>query len=173
MILVVDVGNTNIVLGVYRQRTLLNHWRISTNKARTVDEYAVIVRNLFDLYGLDFHGITGAILSSVVPPITPALEHMIKKYFGINPLIVGPGIKTGVSIVYENPREVGADRIVNAVAALNKYGGPLIIVDFGTATTFCAIGEKGEYLGGAITPGLGFLQRLYFKRLPNYPELRL
>jgi len=173
MILVVDVGNTNIVLGVYQQKKLLNHWRISTNKARTVDEYAVTVRNLFDLHGFGFHNIDGAIISSVVPPVTPALENMIKKYFGVTPIVVGPGIKTGISIVYENPREVGADRIVNAVAAINKYGGPLIIVDFGTATTFCAVSEKGEYLGGAIAPGVGISTEALFQKASKLPRIEI
>lgn len=173
MILVFDVGNTNIVLGVYQDHQLMHHWRISTNKSSTEDEYAVIVKNLFSFSGLDFNSITGAIVSSVVPPVTPILERLIKKYFGVNPFIVGPGVKTGISIVYDNPREVGADRIVNAVAAFNKYGGPLIIVDFGTATTFCAISEKGEYLGGAIAPGIGISTEALFQRASKLPRIEI
>lgn len=173
MILAFDVGNTNIVLGVYQADQLVHYWRISTDKSSTVDEYAVIVRNLFNFEGLNFDQINGAIVSSVVPPLTPTLEKMIKNYFGITPFIVGPGVKTGISIVYDNPREVGADRIVNAVAAFNKYGGPLIIVDFGTATTFCAISEKGEYLGGAIAPGIGISTEALFQRASKLPRIEI
>ncbi len=173
MILVFDVGNTNIVLGVYQEKNLVHHWRISTDKSSTVDEYAIILKNLFSFHGITFENITGAIVSSVVPPVTPTLERMIKKYFGINPFIVGPGVKTGISIIYDNPREVGADRIVNAVAAYNKYGGPLIIVDFGTATTFCAVSEKGEYLGGAIAPGIGISTEALFQRASKLPRIEI
>lgn len=173
MILVFDVGNTNIVLGVYEDHELLHHWRISSDKARTADEYAVMVSNLFKINGLSFKDISGSIISSVVPPVTPTLEKMVLKYFGVVPFIVGPGVKTGISIVYDNPREVGADRIVNAVAAFSKYGGPLIIVDFGTATTFCAINEKGEYLGGAIAPGIGISTEALFQRASKLPRVEI
>ncbi|KUO60541.1 MAG: type III pantothenate kinase [Gracilibacter sp. BRH_c7a] len=173
MILVFDVGNTNIVLGVYREHTLSYHWRVSTDKFSTEDEYAVILKNLFDFNGLHFDSINGAIISSVVPPVTPILEQMIKKYFRVNPFIVGPGVKTGISIIYDNPREVGADRIVNAVAAFTKYGGPLIIVDFGTATTFCAISTKAEYLGGAIAPGIGISTEALFQRASKLPRIEV
>lgn len=173
MILVFDVGNTNIVLGVYQKKELLYHWRISTDKSRAVDEYAVVIGNLFEFRGLSFEKINGAIISSVVPPVTPILEEMIRKYFEVDPLIVGPGIKTGISINYDNPREVGADRIVNAVAAFNKYGGPLIIVDFGTATTFCAVTEKGEYIGGAIAPGIGISTEALFQRASKLPRIEI
>ncbi len=173
MILVFDVGNTNIVLGVYREQKLSYHWRVSTDKFSTEDEYAVILKNLFDFNGLHFDSITGAIISSVVPPVTPILEQMIKKYFKVNPFIVGPGAKTGISIIYDNPREVGADRIVNAVAAFTKYGGPLIIVDFGTATTFCVISSKGEYLGGAIAPGIGISTEALFQRASKLPRIEV
>jgi type III pantothenate kinase len=173
MILVFYVGNTNIVFGVYKGRKLLQHWRISTDKSRTADEYAVVMKNLFSFFDLGFQEIKGAIISSVVPPVTPTLERMIQKYFKVNPMIVGPGVKTGISIVYDNPREVGADRIVNAVAAYTKYGGPLIIVDFGTATTFCAITAKGEYLGGAIAPGIGISTEALFQRASKLPRIEL
>ncbi|RNC28714.1 MAG: Type III pantothenate kinase [Candidatus Dichloromethanomonas elyunquensis] len=173
MILVSDVGNTNIVFGVYQEKHLLNHWRISTNKFSTDDEYAVLLRNLFAIHGLTFQDITGAVISSVVPPVTPALERLVKKYFRVSPLIVGPGVKTGIFIVYDNPREVGADRIVNAVAAYDKYGGPLIIVDFGTATTFCAVSQKGEYLGGAIAPGIGISAEALFQRASKLPRIEI
>jgi len=173
MILVIDAGNTNIVLGVYQDHKLVHHWRISTDKARTTDEYAVLVRNFFSLNNISFDRIDGAIISSVVPPVTPVLESMVEKYFEIAPLIVGPGVKTGLSIAYDNPREIGADRIVNAVAALNKYGGPLIIVDFGTATTFCAINQKGEYLGGAIAPGIGISTEALFQKASKLPRIEI
>lgn len=173
MILVFDVGNTNIVLGVYNDRELIHHWRVSTDKARTDDEYAVIIKNLFDLSGLTFAEIKAVAISSVVPPVMPTLEKLAQKYFSVNPLVVGPGIKTGIPIIYDNPREVGADRIVNAVAAYTKYGGPLIIVDFGTATTFCAISAKGEYLGGAIAPGIGISSEALFQRASKLPRIEL
>ncbi|HHV63721.1 MAG TPA: type III pantothenate kinase [Peptococcaceae bacterium] len=173
MILVFDVGNTNIVLGVYKERVLIHHWRIKSDKFSTEDEYAMKVKNLFDFHQLTFEGINGAIISSVVPPLTPTLEKMVKKYFGVKPIVVGPGVKTGISIVYDNPREVGADRIVNAVAAYNKYGGPLIIVDFGTATTFCVVSGKGEYLGGAIAPGIGISTEALFQRASKLPRVEI
>ncbi len=173
MILVIDIGNTNIVLGVYKEQKLVHHWRISTDKSRTMDEYAVIVRSFFNLSKFSFNDIHGAIISSVVPPVTPILEMMVEKYFSVTPLSVGPGIKTGLSIAYDNPREIGADRIVNAIAGFNKYGGPLVIVDFGTATTFCAISQKGEYLGGAIAPGIGISTEALFQRASKLPRVEI
>ena len=155
MLLVIDVGNTNIVLGIYKGTELLDHWRISTDRLRTTDEYGVLIRNLFFWNEISADSIDAVIISSVVPPIMPTLERMCQRYFGISPLVIGPGVKTGMDIRYDNPREVGADRIVNAVAAYDKYGGPVIIVDFGTATTFCAVDGKGAYLGGSICPGVG------------------
>lgn len=173
MILVFDVGNTNIVLGVYEEKNLVEHWSISTAIQRTADEYAVLLKALFDGSGLTFKRIDGIIISSVVPPLMMALELLSKKYFGFPPLAVGPGIKTGIQIKFENPREVGADRIVNAIAGYELYGGPLIIVDFGTATTFCAITEKGEYLGGAIAPGIGISTEALFARAAKLPRVEL
>ncbi|EHQ87335.1 type III pantothenate kinase [Desulfosporosinus youngiae] len=173
MILLFDVGNTNIVLGVYDERTLTHHWRVSTDKSRTTDEYAVVIRNLFDLSGLTFQEIKAVVMSSVVPPVMPTLETLARKYFGVEPLVVGPGVKTGMPIIYDNPREVGADRIVNAVAAYNKYGGPLVIVDFGTATTFCVISKRGEYLGGAIAPGIGISTEALFQRASKLPRIEV
>ena len=173
MILVFDVGNTNIVLGVYEEKNLVEHWRISTATQRTADEYAVLLKALFDGSGLTFKRIDGIIISSVVPPLMMALELLSKKYFGFLPLVVGPGIKTGIQIKFENPREVGADRIVNAIAGYELYGGPLIIVDFGTATTFCAITEKGEYLGGAIAPGIGISTEALFAKAAKLPRVEL
>lgn len=173
MILVFDVGNTNIVLGVYEDKSLVEHWRISTAAQRTADEYAVLLKALFEGSGLTFKNIKGIILSSVVPPLMLTLDLMSKKYFGFEPLVVGPGIKTGIKIKFENPREVGADRIVNAIAGFEFYGGPLIIVDFGTATTFDAITAKGEYLGGAIAPGIGISTEALFARAAKLPRVEL
>lgn len=173
MILVFDVGNTNIVLGVYENRTLTQHWRVSTDKLRTTDEYAVDIKNLFDFSGLKFLDIQAVVISSVVPPVMPTLESLTRKYFGVEPLVIGPGVKTGMPIIYDNPREVGADRIVNAVAGFQKYGGPLVIVDFGTATTFCAISQRGEYLGGAIAPGIGISTEALFQKASKLPRIEL
>ncbi|KUO74255.1 MAG: type III pantothenate kinase [Desulfosporosinus sp. BRH_c37] len=173
MILVFDVGNTNIVLGVYDERILTHHWRVSTEKSRTMDEYAVVIKNLFDFSGLTFQEINAVAISSVVPPVNPTLEALARKYFGVEPLVVGPGVKTGMTIIMDNPREVGADRIVNAVAAYNKYGGPLVIVDFGTATTFCVVSKRGEYLGGAIAPGIGISTEALFQRASKLPRIEM
>lgn len=148
MFLVVDVGNTNIVLGIYKERELLHHFRIGTNRQATVDEYGVLIYNLFQMSHIQVQDIEGVIISSVVPPLMHVLEALCEKYLRRKPLVVGPGIKTGLNLRYENPREVGADRIVNAVAAIEHYGGPLVVVDFGTATTFDCIDAQGNYLGG-------------------------
>jgi len=173
MIMVFDVGNTDIVLGVYEGKDLVENWRISTATKRTADEYAVLLRALFEGSGLSLKRIEGIIISSVVPPLMLTLDLMAKKYFGFPPLVVGPGIKTGIQIRFENPREVGADRIVNAIAGYELYGGPLIIVDFGTATTFCAITARGEYLGGAIAPGIGISTEALFSRAAKLPRVEL
>lgn len=173
MILVMDVGNTNIVLGVYEGRKLLVHWRMGTDKEKTSDEFGMFMMNLFNFEGLEVHNVEAIIIASVVPPIMYSLEHAIRKYFKKEPVIVGPGVKTGINIKTENPREVGADRIVNAVAAYEIYGGPLIIVDFGTATTFCAISSKGEYLGGAICPGIKISAEALFQRAAKLPRIDL
>ena len=173
MILVMDIGNTNIVLGVYDQDTLQHHWRMETDRNKTEDEYGMQVKALFQHAGLDFLDITGIIMSSVVPPIMFSLEAMCTKYFKQKPLIVGPGVKTGLNIKYENPREVGADRIVNAVAGIHYYGAPLIIVDFGTATTYCYINERGDYMGGAIAPGIGISTEALFARASKLPRIEL
>jgi type III pantothenate kinase len=173
MIFVIDVGNTNVVLGVIDGKKLVADWRLSTGTFRTADEYGMIVKNLFDSKGLDFKTIDGIIISSVVPNVMNSLEYMIKKYFGIQPLIVGPGIKTGINIKYDNPKEVGADRIVNAVAAHELYGGPLIIIDFGTATTFCAVAANGDYMGGAIVPGINISSEALFSRTAKLPRVEL
>ena len=154
MLLVFDVGNTNMVLGVYNGNKLVSNFRIGTDKSKTSDEYGVIIRQLFEYEGILLKDIDDVIISSVVPEVMHSLENFSIKYCLKEPMIVGPGVKTGINIKYENPQQVGADRIVNAVAGYEKYGGPLILIDFGTATTFCAVSEKGEYLGGAISPGI-------------------
>jgi type III pantothenate kinase len=173
MILVIDIGNTNIVLGVYEERSLLHHWRLSTNRSSTADEYGVMVYNLFQHAGIRLDQIEGVIVSSVVPPIMHTIETLCAKYIKRTPLIIGPGIKTGLNIRYENPREVGADRIVNAIAAIELYGPPLIVVDFGTATTFDFIDEKGDYLGGAIAPGIGISTEALYSRAAKLPRIEL
>src|SRR5665647_2774760 len=154
MILVFDVGNTNMVVGVYAKEELLTHWRVRTDTLRTSDEYGMMLNSLFDYSGISMQEIKAVVISSVVPTLMKELEWMSQRYFLCKPLVVEPGVKTGLAIKYDNPREVGADRVVNAVAAYHKYGGPLIIVDFGTATTFCVVNEAGDYLGGAIAPGV-------------------
>lgn len=173
MLLVIDVGNTNIVLGIFDGKTLGDHWRISTDRLRTTDEYGVLIRNLFYLNNANAEEIDAIIISSVVPPVMPTLERMCQRYFGIAPLIIGPGVKTGMDIKYDNPREVGADRIVNAVAAYELYGGPVIIIDFGTATTFCAVDKKGDYLGGAICPGIGISTDALVQRTAKLPRIEV
>ncbi|TYO94625.1 type III pantothenate kinase [Desulfallas thermosapovorans] len=173
MILVFDVGNTNIVLGVFKGRELVENWRLSSARHRTADEYGMLLKDLFETSEVSMGDIRAGVLSSVVPTINPVLEQTCQRYFGIVPHTVGPGTKTGMPIKYENPREVGADRIVNAVAGYDKYGGPLIIVDFGTATTFCVISAKGEYLGGAIAPGIGISTEALFARAAKLPRVEL
>lgn len=173
MLLVIDVGNTNIVLGVYDSKKLVNFWRVKTDAEKTSDEYGMIIKQLFEIQGYKFSDIEAVAISSVVPPIMYTLEHMSRKYLGKDPLIIGPGIKTGMNIKYDNPKEVGADRIVNAVAAYELYGGPLIIVDFGTATTYCAVSENGDYLGGAISPGVRISMDALFERTAKLPRVEL
>jgi type III pantothenate kinase len=173
MMLAVDIGNTNIVLGVYRKRELLHHFRLSTARQSTVDEYGVMIHNLFQMSGISIKDVEGVIISSVVPPLVKTIEDMCKKYIGKDPLIVGPGIKTGLNIRYENPREIGADRIVNAVAAIEQYKCPLVVVDFGTATTFDCIDAGANYLGGAIVPGLGISTEALYQRASKLPRIEL
>lgn len=173
MLLVLDVGNTNTVIGVYHKGELEYHWRIETSRNKTEDEYGMLLRSLFEHAGLMFEQINGIIISSVVPPIMFALERMCKKYFYIDPQIVGPGIKTGLNIKYDNPKEVGADRIVNAVAAIHLYGSPLIIVDFGTATTYCYINENKQYMGGAIAPGITISTEALYSRAAKLPRIEI
>ncbi|MEV2281674.1 type III pantothenate kinase [Paenibacillus larvae] len=173
MILVVDVGNTNIVLGLYEGSALHRNWRISTNRSGTSDEYGVLIYNLFRLAGISVERIEGVIISSVVPPLMFVLEELCLKYLNRAPYIVGPGIKTGLNIRVDNPKEVGADRIVNAVAALELYGAPCIIVDFGTATTYDYIDASGQLLGCAIAPGIGISTEALYQRAAKLPRIEL
>lgn len=173
MILVMDVGNTNIVLGVYEGKELIAHWRLSTDHKRTADEYGVQLCQLFMNKNLNAIDVEGVIISSVVPNIMYSLERAIRKYFYKDPLIVGPGIKTGINIKYDNPKEVGADRIVNAVAAHEAYNRPLIIIDFGTATTFCAVRGNGDYMGGTICPGIKISAEALYEKAAKLPRVEL
>jgi type III pantothenate kinase len=189
MLFVLDVGNTNTVLGVFarvaklhpdggsavppRYERLVAHWRVATRQGSTVDEYGVLFRNLFSMASLEAAGIHGIVISSVVPPLDPVLRQVCERYFNSKPLFIEPGIKTGMPVHYDNPAEVGADRIVNAVAAFDKYGGPCVIVDFGTATTFDCVSAKGEYLGGVICPGIGISADALFSRTARLPRVEI
>lgn len=173
MLLVFDVGNTNIVLGAFREKELVKSFRISTDKHKSSDEYGVIIRQLFEYEGLSLTSIKDVIISSVVPEVMHTLENFSLKYCNRLPMIVGPGVKTGINIKYENPQQVGADRIVNAAAGLEKYGGPLILIDFGTATTFCAVTKKGAYLGGAISPGIMISSEALFQKASKLPRVEI
>lgn len=171
MLLVIDVGNSNIVLGICDGARLVRNWRLSTDKSRTSDEYAVLLHSLFSSAGLAFDTIDAAIISSVVPPLTGVMEAISRDIFHLTPYVVGPGIKTGMPIQYDNPREVGADRIVNAVAGYEKHGCSLVIVDFGTATTFDYVNARGEYCGGAIAPGIAISLEALFQRASKLPRV--
>lgn len=171
MLLVIDVGNTNIVLGIYAGTTLQHSWRITTDKRRTIDEYAVLVRDLLNMAGFSFADVKDVVISCVVPPLLATLEGLCAEYFKLKALVVGPGIKTGMPILYDDPREVGADRIVNAVAAYERHRCCLIVIDFGTATTFDFITAQGEYLGGAIAPGIGISAEALFEKASKLPRV--
>ncbi|MGB9106936.1 MAG: type III pantothenate kinase [Terriglobales bacterium] len=181
MLLVLDVGNTNTVLGVFESAAgferdsaparLLAHWRVATIKTQTVDEYGVLFRNLFAMAQLEVEQVKGIVVSSVVPPMDTTLHEVCEQYFRIKPLFIEPGVKTGMPVHYDNPAEVGADRVVNGVAAFQKFGGPCIVVDFGTATTFDAISAKGEYLGGVIAPGIGISADALFEHTARLPRV--
>jgi type III pantothenate kinase len=164
MLLTLDVGNTNTVLGLYRDTELVAHWRLTTARDQTVDEYGILTRELFTLAEIDPAAVTGVIISSVVPPLNPTLEEMSERYFHVKALFIEPGVKTGMPVLYENPQEVGADRIVNSVAAFSKYGGPCIVVDFGTAINFDVVSARGEYMGGVLAPGIGISAEALFSR---------
>ena len=173
MLLVIDVGNTNMVIGVYEGEKLVQHWRIMTNHDKTEDEYGITFKHLLADKGISFDQISDVIISSVVPPIMTALELMVEKYLGLEATVINSATPTGLKIKIDNPREIGADRIVNAVAGIAEYGTPLIIVDFGTATTFCAINKAGEYLGGAIAPGIQISTEALFDWAAKLPRIEL
>jgi type III pantothenate kinase len=174
MLLAIDVGNTNTVLGLYDGDTLVHDWRIRTGTDYTVDEYGMLILNLYKTAHVGMSkvkSLTGIIISCVAPPMLNILEPLCEKYFNVKPLIVGPGIKTGISIHYDNPREIGADRIVNAVAVREKYGNNMIVVDFGTATTFDYLSPAGEYMGGCIAPGIVVSSEALFARASKLPRV--
>jgi type III pantothenate kinase len=172
-LLVIDVGNTNTVLGVYEGPALRALWRLATSRDHTADEYGILIHNLFTLEKLPASEIGAIMIASVVPPLNFVLEEMAKKYFKMTPLFLGPGTRTGMAILVETPQEVGADRIADAVAAFDKYGGPCIVVDFGTAITFDAISKKGEYLGGVIMPGIGISAEALFVHTAKLPRVEI
>ena len=180
MLLVLDVGNTNTVLGVFAKADgagshhyehLAANWRVATVATQTVDEYGVLFRNLFAMDKIEVKGIHGIIISSVVPPLDSTLRQVCERYFNTRPLFIEPGVKTGMPVLYENPAEVGADRIVNSVAAFEKFGGPCVVVDFGTATTFDCVSAKGEYQGGVICPGIGISADALFEKTARLPRV--
>ena len=173
MLLAFDVGNTNIVIGVFDGEKLIRSWRMKTDKNKSVDEYGMLINQLFQYDGIDMRSVSDVIISTVVPPVLYTLQHLSRKYFNRKAIVVGPGVKTGMVIKYDNPKQIGADRIVNAVAAYHKYGGPLIIIDLGTATTFCAVSEKGEYMGGTIAPGLKISSEALVEKTSKLPKVEI
>ncbi|HAK59048.1 MAG TPA: type III pantothenate kinase [Nitrospiraceae bacterium] len=173
MLLAIDIGNTNVVLGVFDGERLVGNWRVGTKTHITPDEYAMIIKDLFTFSGIEFSQVDGVIISTVVPPLLPVMTEMSQKYFGLDPVMVTHEMKAGIAIRYDNLKEVGADRIVNAAAAYQRYGGPVIIVDFGTATTFCAVTKDGEYIGGAIAPGIKISTEALFQRASKLPRVEL
>jgi type III pantothenate kinase len=173
MLLAFDIGNTTVAVGLFRGPKLVRSWKIKTDRERTSDEYGAVLLNLFQVAGLQAKRVEAAILSSVVPPLTPVFEETCRTCFGLDPLVVGPGLRTGMPVLYENPLEVGADRIVAAVAAFEKHGGPTVVVDFGTATTFDAISAKGEYLGGAIAPGIQIAAEALYLKTARLPRIEI
>jgi len=173
MLLAFDVGNTNIVLGVFEERKMITNWRIETDTNKSADEYGMLIAQLFRYEGLKVEDVDDVIVSTVVPSVLYTLQHLSLKYFHRKAIVIGPGIKTGLIVKYDNPKQVGSDRIVNAVAAHAKYGGSLIIIDFGTATTFCAVSEKAEYIGGTIAPGLKIASEALFEKTSKLPKVEL
>lgn len=174
MLLAIDIGNTNVTLGVFDGERLVSTWAISTDTIKTADEYAVLLSNLLSGSGLAFEDIDEISIACVVPPLLATMEDLCARYINnITPLIVGPGVKTGVRICTDNPREVGADRIVNTAAAHRIYGGTMIVIDFGTATTFDVISQNGDYLGGAIAPGIRIMADALFMRTSKLPTIEL
>ena len=173
MLLTFDVGNTNIVLGVFEDGKLIENWRMETDNNKSADEYGMVIRSLFDYSGLSIDDVEDVIISTVVPSILYTLQHLSMKYLNKKAIVIEPGIKTGLLIKYDNPKQVGADRVVNAVAAHAKYGGPLVVIDFGTATTFCAVTKNAEYLGGTIAPGLKISSEALFEMTAQLPKVEL
>ena len=173
MLLAFDVGNTNIVLGVFRDGELVQNWRMETMRHRSADEYGMMVNQLFGFEGLKLSDVSDIIISTVVPSVLYTLQHMAQKYAGTRAMVVGPGIRTGLKIIYDDPTQVGADRIVNAVAALSKYGGPIVVIDFGTATTFCACTKDWRYVGGSIAPGLKISSDALFEKTAKLPRIEI
>ena len=173
MLLCIDIGNTNIVMGIYRDDDLVSHWRISTDHQKMADEYGMLLCSLMAHKNHDMRDVSGVVMASVVPPVSDTILAMIEQYVGIKPLVIGAGVKTGVAVRYDTPREVGADRIVNAVAAYRLYGGPACVVDLGTATTFDAVARNGDYLGGAISPGIRIAAEALAQRAAKLPRIDL
>ncbi len=173
MLLAFDVGNTNIVLGVFKDGKMVTNWRLETDNRKSADEYGMIIHQLFAYENLDFSEVKDVIISTVVPSIVYTLQHLSQKYFNKRAIVIGPGIKTGLVVKYDNPKQVGADRIVNAVGAHAKYGGPLIVIDLGTATTFCAITPDAEYIGGTIAPGIKISSDALFEKTAKLPKVEL
>lgn len=173
MLFTVDIGNTTIMFGIFKERYLINHWRIGTDKNKTSDEYGVLFRNLLAIRGIEVNSIRGAVISCVVPTLLDVIVKALKSYFDVNPLVVEPGIKTGMPILYHNPKDVGADRIVNAVAAFDEYKSSVIVVDFGTATTFDCVSEKGEYIGGTIATGILVSAEALFGSASKLPRVEI
>ena len=173
MIFTLDIGNTNIKTALFNGPDIVKYWRVSTNKMNTSDEYGILLTSLFRNEGMDPAQVEGIIISSVVPTINFTIEHMLQNYFGITPMMVVPGVKTGINLKYDNPRELGSDRIANAVASYELYGGPCIFIDFGTATSFGVVSEKGEFLGGAICPGLKVTADAIVDRTAKLPRFEL
>lgn len=173
MLLAIDVGNTNTVVALYEGEKMRRHWRMATDKNRASDEIGMLLLQFLGTERAGAEDIVAVMISSVVPPFMHALTNAVRRYLDCEPMLIGPGVKTGMNIRYDNPREVGADRIVNAVAAVHKYGKPLIVVDFGTATTFCAIDRNGDYLGGVITPGIKISMDALFERAAKLPKVEI
>ncbi len=173
MLLAININNTQVKIGGYRGADLLFHWRIATDREKTDDEYAMILRELFRHTELQFAQVESVAISCVVPPLTDVFERLCRRYFGVAPLVVSPGVRTGMRILYENPKDVGADRICNAVAVFEKYGGPAIVVDFGTATHYTAVSAAGEFVGGAIAPGIGISVQALAEHAAQLPYVEL
>ncbi|MBM3284588.1 MAG: type III pantothenate kinase [Candidatus Aminicenantes bacterium] len=173
MLLAIDIGNTTVAVGVFSGAELIRDWKVRAEREKTADEYGIMLLELLRSAGLQPDSVADAIISSVVPPLTPVFQNLSRNLFGLKALVVGPGLKTGMPILYENPLEVGADRVVAAVAAFEKYGGPCIVVDFGTATTFDAVTGRGEYLGGAIAPGIQISAEALYLKTAKLPRIEI